>query len=133
MKYIKIYGTVILMLVKTTQAAILPKNSLHHEDNLAIASNISKSQFFNIIARASSYYAPIIDKHHWGDLKIRGYWNSSLVNASAERKGDDWIVNIFGGLARRPEITTEGLTLVLCHELGHHLGGFPFVSKWASN
>ena len=44
---------------------------------------------------------------------------------------------MFGGLARRPEVTPDGFALVLCHELGHHLGGYVMASDsdmdWASN
>ena len=40
---------------------------------------------------------------------------------------------MFGGLARRSEVTADGFALVICHELGHHLAGFPFVQSWASN
>lgn len=42
---------------------------------------------------------------------------------------------MYGGLARRPEVTKDGFVLVICHELGHHLGGFPFYSggDWAAN
>ncbi|HYX34721.1 MAG TPA: hypothetical protein VE954_16610 [Oligoflexus sp.] len=40
---------------------------------------------------------------------------------------------MYGGLARRPEVTLDAFTLVLCHELGHHVAGYPFASAWASN
>ena len=33
-------------------------------------------------------------------------------------------MKITGGLARHPELTEDGFVLILCHELGHHLGGF---------
>lgn len=45
------------------------------------------------------------------------------------------IVSMFGGLARHPLMTPEGLILVACHEIGHHLGGYPRYSKnlnWAA-
>ena len=42
-------------------------------------------------------------------------------------------VIMFGGLARRPEITADGFLLVVCHELGHHLAGYPFIDDWAAN
>jgi hypothetical protein len=40
-----------------------------------------------------------------------------------------------GGLARRAEITPEGFAIVACHELGHHLGGYPFyaANDWAAS
>ena len=114
-------------------ASILPKNNLHLQDHPSLVSNVSKSDFNRVIDRAEKYYGPIIDHKHWGDLIINRYWQGSTVNATAQRDEDDWIVNMYGGLARRPEITLDSFTLVLCHELGHHLAGFPFVSSWAAN
>jgi hypothetical protein len=40
--------------------------------------------------------------------------------------GTSWIVEMYGALARRSEVTPDGLTLVVCHELGHLFGGYPF-------
>lgn len=34
-------------------------------------------------------------------------------------------VEIYGGLGRHPDMTPEGLMLVICHEIGHHLAGYP--------
>ena len=53
-------------------------------------------------------------------------WDSSRVNAFASRDGESWSVKMHGGLARRSEITPDGLALVVCHELGHLFGGYPF-------
>ena len=30
-------------------------------------------------------------------------------------------------------MTQDGFMLVVCHELGHHLAGFPFINDWAAN
>ncbi|MBN8536055.1 MAG: hypothetical protein J0M15_03290 [Deltaproteobacteria bacterium] len=38
------------------------------------------------------------------------------------------VVEMYGGLARHPLMTAEGLLLVACHEIGHHLGGAPLYS-----
>jgi hypothetical protein len=46
---------------------------------------------------------------------------------------------MFGGLARHETITPDGLALVACHEIGHHLGGAPKKTDfdgslaWAAN
>ena len=45
---------------------------------------------------------------------------------------------MFGGLARHEAITRDGMALVICHEIGHHIGGAPrktsaWASPWASN
>ena len=110
----------------------LPPNDLHLEDQLDIESDLSEEEFDAIIEKAYKVYAPIV-KEQGGNLQIDGNWPSSTVNASASRRGSTWQVNMYGGLARRPEVTRDGFALVLCHELGHHLGGFPFSSRWAAN
>lgn len=59
-----------------------------------------------------------------------------LWNASAQRMGSTWVVNMYGGLARHNEITIDGFALVLCHEIGHHLGGAPKYggfNTWGTN
>jgi hypothetical protein len=40
--------------------------------------------------------------------------------------GPLWKVFMYGGLARRPEITPDGFQVIVCHELGHLFGGYPF-------
>jgi hypothetical protein len=45
---------------------------------------------------------------------------------------------MFGGLARHETITEDGFATVVCHEIGHHIGGAPkksswWGSSWASN
>jgi hypothetical protein len=44
---------------------------------------------------------------------------------------------MFGGLARHSSVTTDGFALVLCHELGHHIGGAPkkrnTLNPWAGS
>ena len=47
-------------------------------------------------------------------------WKNDTVNANAQQRGRNWIVNMYGGLARRPEIFFRRFAMVLCHELGHH-------------
>jgi len=58
-------------------------------------------------------------------------WESTMVNASASqtpgKKGDvfaTWQISMKGGLYRRPELTKDGFTLIVCHEIGHHFSGY---------
>jgi hypothetical protein len=53
------------------------------------------------------------------------FWDSSSVNAQAWRLGPTRYVRVYGGLVRHRAITKYGLTLMLAHETGHHLGGLP--------
>lgn len=113
-------------------ASILPPNDLHLQDTI-FNSNITEEDFNEVITKAEAIYAPLIRDAFGGRLNVNRLWSNSTVNASASQFGGSWTVNMYGGLARRPEVTLDGFTLVLCHELGHHLGGYPFSSSWAAN
>lgn len=111
----------------------LPPNDLHLQDRVGVTANFGEAEFNAAIDRAAEYYGPIITAHG-GNLKMMKLWSTSTVNAEADRKGNDWIVKMYGGLARREEVTLDGFMIVICHELGHHLAGFPFYrGDWAAN
>lgn len=100
---------------------------------------LSEDQFNKVIDQYFALYAPRISELG-GELKVSRGWKNSKVNASAQRFGSTYQVNMYGGLARHPEITEDGFALVLCHEIGHHIGGAPkigglrgMIMKWASN
>ncbi len=114
------------------QATILPPNDLHLQDNMEMDSGMSEAEFNQVISFAESYFRPFVTQKG-ANLVIRRNWTNSTVNASAHRNGNTWYVDMYGGLARRSEVTKDGFALVLCHELGHHLAGFPFVTGWAAN
>lgn len=121
-----------LFCVSTASATILPPNDLHLEDNV-LAANMTEKEFNDIITKAEAIYGPIISEAHGGQLRMNRLWSNSTVNASASQSFGSWTVNMYGGLARRPEVTPDGFALVVCHEIGHHLAGYPFSSSWASN
>lgn len=112
----------------------LPPNDL----SIAIGSpedkGITKEQFNAVMDQAEALYTPVIVARG-GTLKLNRLWDNPTVNASAERRGSTYILNMYGGLARHETITQDGMALVVCHELGHHLGGAPKYggNVWASN
>lgn len=93
---------------------------------------VSEEAFYKVTEEVEKIYAPIV-KSRGGVLEIVRNWKSNTVNAFAKRIGTTYQVNMFGGLARHPLNTVDGYTLVLCHEIGHHLAGKPLASSWASN
>lgn len=102
----------------------------------AAAGGLSERQFNEALDRLEAVYAPIIARSG-GTLELRRLWEDGTVNASATRQGDRLIVNMFGGMARHPQMTADAFTLIACHETGHHLGGAPKARgagrSWASN
>jgi len=53
------------------------------------------------------------------------FWESTSVNAQAWCLGTARYVRVYGGLVRHEAISKYGLSLMLAHETGHHLGGPP--------
>ena len=117
-------------------ASILPPNNLHLEDNIFFAPNMTEQEFNTISNSIIDQYKPLATLHG-GTLSANNRWTDATVNASAEQKGSGWVVNMYGGLARRPEVTPDGFAMVVCHEIGHHFGGFSFYQRsggdWAAN
>lgn len=115
-------------------ASFMPENDLYKQDKLhEQAAKIQKIDFDAAIAEVAKFYAPLIKGTHGADLVFVKAWADPTVNAYAIQYGSRWEIHMFGGLARRPEVTRDGFQLVACHEMGHHLGGFPMVSEWAAN
>lgn len=56
------------------------------------------------------------------------------VNAEVNKKEGDIIIQIMGGMLMHPKMGNDVLKLLLCHEIGHVLGGSPLKSRngWSS-
>lgn len=131
----------LLMMGLTAQAqmprvpdqSFMPPNQLHRFDSVHRLSNMTEAQFGQLIDQAMAIYGPIV-KAQGAELVIEKNWKDGTVNAYASQSGKTWTVAMFGGLARRPEVTLDGFSLVICHEIGHHLGGYVFKgSSWAAS
>lgn len=126
----KIYATgmfvgMFLLASQWASATTMPLNHLDLQDNPRVLYNISPVMFRQLIDQVVTTFSPVV-RAHGGDLRVNYLWDNRTVNASAQRTGNQWILNMYGGLARRKEITPDGFSMVVCHELGHHLGGYPF-------
>jgi hypothetical protein len=114
--------------------SFLPPNNLKHSIGAKDSGGISEAQFNAVMDRMQALYGPIVAAHG-ATLQINRLWTDDTVNASAEEQGGTWILNMYGGLARDKSITQDGMALVACHEMGHHLGGAPRYggTDWAAN
>ena len=126
------WGFPVMATVESAQSApegaafpFMSDNDLYKEDTGFIA-NVSEDQFNSIIDAAYQLYEPLANKR--GEtLHINNNWTDSTVNANCSRSNGRVTVNMYGGMARRPEVTPEAFALVLCHELGHAYGGTPYI------
>lgn len=116
-------------------SGFLPENDMYIGIHDKSANEMDEARFNKIIDRAEKVYVPLV-KEAGGMLKVNRKWSDGTVNASAQRFFFSWQVNMYGGLARHKLVTDDAFALVLCHELGHHMGGAPKVAgvlqKWAS-
>jgi hypothetical protein len=119
---------------KDGSEGFLPKNNLWISVDDKNAKGIDEVQFNSVIDKIEGIYAPIVATYG-AELQVVRRWTDGTVNAYAEQIGSSWKVSMFGGLARHRTVTADGFALVVCHELGHHIGGAPKYSSdpWASN
>jgi hypothetical protein len=87
---------------------------------------LSELQYNEVIHKVEKFYIPLA-RDFDASLKIERKWSSGTVNAGTYRDigNKQWIINLYGGLARHPLITEDAYALVICHEIGHHIGGAP--------
>lgn len=123
-----------LCLTSTVALAGFPKNDLYKQDGKFEKTNMTEREFGQLIDEVAKTFGPIVSELG-GRLVFNKRWNDATVNAMADRNDGNWNVTMFGGLARRPEVTPDGFTLVICHELGHHMGTKPYYGPgdWASS
>ncbi len=112
----------------------MPENNLWISEDDKATNNMTEATFNRIINEIGKVYAPVVAKRG-AKLVFERNWKDGTVNAYASQTGTIWKVAMFGGLARSPEVTEDGFAMVVCHELGHHLGGAPKYgdADWASN
>lgn len=114
-------------------SGFMPENDMRIPVGAKNANNMTEKRFNEIIDRVEEVYTPII-KEKGGILKVKRKWSDDTVNAYAQQFWKWWSVSMFGGLARHPAVTDDGFALVICHEIGHHIGGAPKIGRrWASN
>ena len=118
-------------------SGIVEDNNLSIPVGAKSVGEVTEKKFNDILDRVETIYSPIIEAKG-KTLSVIRKWTDATVNAYAQQTGNVWKVSMFGGLARHQAITADAFALVACHELGHHLGGFPkkksiWSSSWASN
>lgn len=108
----------------------LPENTMSiPADGMHAFSGLDEAQFNRVLDRVEQVYTPIVAAKG-GKLFVNRLWKDGKVNAYATQNFGTWSINMYGGLARHPAMNEEGMALVACHELGHHIGGAPKLNGW---
>lgn len=119
----------------------IPENNVFNpapaddKDNSKDKMSVTESDFNQMIKIFYRLYASAVKTRAGVPLEIRADWGNSTVNAYATREVDSWVIHLYGGMARAEGMTKDSLALIICHELGHHLGGAPrtfLYDRWPS-
>ncbi|MCX5792662.1 MAG: hypothetical protein NTY45_10710 [Elusimicrobia bacterium] len=89
---------------------------------------LTEEQFNSVIDRLEEIFTPVI-REKQGELRIIRAWKTSQDMAAAVHFGNVYRLTLYGAMARSPIITEDGYALIVCHELGHLIGGFPKFMK----
>jgi hypothetical protein len=124
--------SVVLASETPRQCTYAPVERLSLGDDPRRVAQIDEPSFHALIDAVDRMYRPFVERHG-AELVVEKLWESPLISASAAQARDEWRVTIHGAFARRKEMTPDAFQLAVCHEFGHHLGGFPTKSSgWSA-
>ena len=84
----------------------------------------SEKLFHQVIDQLENSFSKEI-KEYGADLRVVRDWDNPELNAQAFRSGKEFFIKLYGGLFRYETITPDAYRLIICHELGHLIGGAP--------
>lgn len=89
--------------------------------------SVNKTDYVRISNALKSIYADKI-REQGGNLKFVLSEASGAPNAYAAKKGEDsWEITVVSSFLNLSHQTIPTLGIILCHEVGHFLGGKPYV------
>lgn len=107
---------------------VFPENLARIPVGVKGAGGLEMNKTQALVDQFNSLYADDI-KSRGGNLVINFQWENPKVNADAKRIGADYVINLYGGMVRYPEMNEDTISLILCHEIGHLIGGNPTTSR----
>ena len=98
-----------------------------HFKTLVVSENgLTEKDFKGLIDRVRKVYDPVFESRGYA-VEYLLYWDVAEGNAMTSESKDEkkaWFM-FSGGLLRARYMTKDGFLFAACHEIGHHLGGFP--------
>lgn len=87
----------------------------------------TEENFNRIIDDITGLYKEPLSQYS-GILQIKKDWKSETNNAYAMSFLGYWKLMFYGSLFRDPLMTDDAFAMVVCHEIGHLLGGAPYYN-----
>lgn len=106
---------------------IFKKKKKKEEIKVVVDPNKTEEKFKRITNRVAALYSGTIRERDV-EFEIIQDWKSDVVNAYAQKLPGKWRLTFLGGLYREAPVTDDALALTACHEMGHLIGGAPYIN-----
>ncbi len=122
---------VVLTFILLSFASAAPPTVVSFPVGVIPNSGIQKAEVDTLIAVITELYFTDVEKkgHH---LAWDFNWEQPYIGAGSYPPNEFFRIMLWGGFVRAPQVSIESLALILCHELGHLLGGPPYLTLDAS-
>jgi len=125
MKYFFLFAALISSTAFASNGCF-PENHLRYSPYEKSNNGITHFKFQELQNQVLAAFEKVIQGEYGKTLIFEDAWDSDKVNAYCTRDlNNNPVIKIMGGMARHPEMTRDGLLLIVCHELGHYMGGTP--------
>lgn len=115
----------ILLISFNSYSHIIPENNLSIPVSQK-SKGMTESKFYKLIDLVADSYKDILIKEYGAkDFIVHKDWKSDKVNAATRKKDGNFELIAYGGLARFDLLSNDAFLIVLCHEIGHLMGGAP--------
>lgn len=122
--HMKLTITFLLLSSFCAYANILPHTNIKIPTSIKNA-NLTEKRFNALIDQVVTTYDDTFRTYGMRRLIVNRKWEDGEINASAAKNEGTFLLNVYGGLGRYETLTDDGILLVLCHEIGHLIGGAP--------
>lgn len=130
MKFVKLLSSLSIIISLITSVAYGDVEScFSSEQRFPVQKNSlmsDESLYLEILDKFKRKFSPLVEKTYAKKLKVEYRANEDRVNASITRDDDNNpLMIITSGLIMFPQMSPDGFVSILCHELGHFMGGMP--------
>lgn len=89
-------------------------------------STVTEEYFYKNFYEVIDIYKKQLKQLH-KPIDLKPDWKNPYFSAYTFEQKETLEIGIWGGMARIPGMNNEAIVLIACHELGHLLGGAPFI------
>lgn len=118
-----------MITISNSVFAIIPETNLFYSksNNKELFKTLTESDLAEVADRITKIYSDFTSKNYNNaKLIIEKNWEDTTINAFAiQNASNEYRIYVTGGIVKSKGMTKNSLALILCHELGHHLGGAP--------